>query len=187
MLKSDKYRWNNNLVLFTSLTKACKNINNRVRTQLPISQGLLEILLFELEHLYHDQSYLLVLYRAVFALGYYGLLRVGELAKSQHCIRAKNIHVGVNKNKILVILYTSKTHNSANKPQKIKVTAGDPMICKKKSLNFCPFQLLRDYIAMRGQYSSDDKQFFHIQWWGTLGDVPCQESFTHMYQKNRTQ
>ena len=69
-----------------------------------------------------NQPYLEKLYSAMFMAGYYGLLRVGELAKGPHVILAANTHIGVNKNKILFMLQMSKTHNKGSKPQRIKIT-----------------------------------------------------------------
>ena len=61
------------------------------------------------------------MYQAVFSLAYYGMMRVGELTYSQHCLKAGDLHVAHNKNKILVVLYTSKTHGLESRPQKIKI------------------------------------------------------------------
>ena len=52
-------------------------------------------------------------------------MHVGELTASPHVLHAKNIHIGTNKNKILLILYSSKTHGKANRPQEIKITTLD--------------------------------------------------------------
>ena len=53
--------------------------------------------------------------------GYYGLLRVGELTISPHTIKAMDVHKAENKNKILICLRTSKTHDRSNQPQIIKL------------------------------------------------------------------
>ena len=47
---------------------------------------------------------------ALFATAYYGLFRVGEITDSQHAVKACDVHIGVNKRKLLFILRTSKTH-----------------------------------------------------------------------------
>ena len=67
----------------------------------------------------NSQWYMENMYKAFFALGYYGLLRV-ELTHSQHVIKARDVHLGMNKDKILVILYSSKTHDESMKPQRLK-------------------------------------------------------------------
>ena len=48
-LLNDKYKWKDELILLTSLTKACKLVNDSVRTRLPIHCSLLEMILFELQ------------------------------------------------------------------------------------------------------------------------------------------
>ena len=45
----DNYDWHDNLVLVRSLAKACRIINDSVRTRLPIHCGLLEMILFEIQ------------------------------------------------------------------------------------------------------------------------------------------
>ena len=65
------------------------------------------------------------MYKALFLLGYYGLMRVGELTASPHVARAANVNVALNKNKILIILYTSKTHGLEARPQRIKITSAN--------------------------------------------------------------
>ena len=124
-LVMDGYRWDDNLVLIRSLSKACRIINDSVKTRLPIHCSLLELLLFEtLRHFGTlNQWYLEVMYKALFAISYYGLVRIGEVIKSQHVIKAKDIHIATNKDKILLVLYSSKTHDKGNRAQKIKITS----------------------------------------------------------------
>ena len=88
--------------------------NDQVKIRLPIQKGLLEMLLFEIQRTFGGvneapQPYLEALYKAMFCLAYYGMLRVGEIAYGPHIIKAGNIHVGGNKDKILLVLYSSKT------------------------------------------------------------------------------
>ena len=45
----DNYKWDDSKVLISSLTKACRLLNGKVYTHLPISCSLLEFMLFELE------------------------------------------------------------------------------------------------------------------------------------------
>ena len=45
----DGYQWNDDLVLVRSLVRACKIVNDTVRTRLPIHCGLLKLVLFELQ------------------------------------------------------------------------------------------------------------------------------------------
>ena len=126
ILKLDGYNWDDKKVLLSSLVRSCKLVNDTVKTRLPIQKGLLEMILFELNRKFcgnnnNQQPYLALLYQAIFCLGYYGMLRVGELAAGNHCIKACNIHVGNNKDKILIVLYSSKTHGKESRPQKVKI------------------------------------------------------------------
>ena len=166
MLVLDNYKWDDNKVLLSAITGACKIINDRVRARFPIQIGLLEIILFELGRYFDGQKYLEILYKTMFILGYYGLLRVGEItSSSQHTLKAKNIHIGKNKDKILIILYSSKTHGAESKPQEIKIQA-DTTTPRNKSLvkrHFSPFNLTRQYLTLRGDYKSDDEPFFIFQ------------------------
>ena len=109
------------------LTKACKIINNKVHHHRPISRHLLEVILFECERMFINQPHLDILYKTVFLIGYFVLFRVCELAsdpnqmKSNHAIKACNVHIGQNKEKLLFVLYTSKTHRAESLPQKVKI------------------------------------------------------------------
>ena len=120
ILEDDQHKFSNELMQLSSLTKACRILNDRIRTRLPIHLSLLQLLIFEVDRLLGTQVYLATLYKAMLAMGYYGLFRVGKLAKGDHSIKAANIHIGVNKNKILVVLYTSKMHGYGSRPQKVK-------------------------------------------------------------------
>ena len=119
------YAWDDNRLIVNSLTRACKLVNDHVSTRLPIRCSLLELILFEIERKFasHNQVYLEYLYKSIFMLGYYGLLRVSELVLSKHVVKAANIHVAVNKDKLLIILYSSKTHTEGMAPQKIKIVS----------------------------------------------------------------
>ena len=91
MLVDDGYPWDDQKVLVASLTKACKLVNDRVRTQLPIQCSLLELILFEVQRVYNNQFYLRLMYQALFAISYYGMMRVSEVTASDHVIKAKNV------------------------------------------------------------------------------------------------
>ena len=90
MLINDGYEWNDQLVLVGALTKACKFVNDRVHTRLPIQCSLLELMLFEVQRKYADQYYLQLMYKALFAISYYGLMRVSEVTLSDHVMKAQN-------------------------------------------------------------------------------------------------
>ena len=98
--------------LLTSLTKACKYKNDQVRLRLPVQKGLLHIILDQATKHFDEQGqlYLKFLYRAIFAVAYFGLLWVGELASGEHPIKAVDVFIADNKDKLVLILRTSKTH-----------------------------------------------------------------------------
>ena len=140
----DDYEWNDNILLLNTITKACKVINDQYRERLPIKRHLLEVILFELGVIFSMQLYLLITYRTLFVLAYYGLFRIGELSKGDHPIKAYDVHVAVNKLKFLIYLRLSKTHGLESPPQKIKICAET----KLNMLHFCPFDLTRQYIRV---------------------------------------
>ena len=143
-----------------TLTKACKLINDRVTTRLPIGCNFLEMILFEVSRVYGSttQVYLEVLYMAIFLISYYGMMRV-EVAFGPHVLKAKDVNMASNKNKLLLILYTSKTHGLDQRPQKITISANNRN-GSHPHRHFCPFKIIWKYIQMRGTYSYDTEQFF---------------------------
>ena len=162
ILKYIGYKWSDSQIELTSLTKACKIKNDVPRTRLPIHIKLLETLLFEVKRYYKNQPYLQCLYQAIFLLAYYGLFRIGELTYSKHQVKAKDVYIGVNKPKILIVLYLSKTHDKESRPQKVKISANHhhSSNMKKHHLFFCPFKYLNAYMAMRIEYANDSDPFF---------------------------
>ena len=160
-LLNDGYVWDDSKVLLSSLTRACKIVNDRIKTRLPIQCGLLELILFEIERQLNKQPYNCCMYKTLFAIGYYGLMRAGELTASPHVMKAKDVHVGLNKDKILIVLYTSKTHDRSSVPQKIRITSNQI----EKSGNyakrhFCLFKLMQEFVQRRPSYLEETEQFF---------------------------
>ena len=164
VLRDDNYPWNDEKIMISSLTRACRLENDTLMCRLPIQKGLFELILFELKRELDGQFYLLTLFRALFSLAYYGLMRIGELAEGSHTIKASNIHTGTNKNKILIVLYTSKTHGTNCYPQKIKITSEEPTeigtnsTCDGKLI--CPFEAVRSFLRIRGGYINEQENFF---------------------------
>ena len=148
-----------NNYLLKSLTRACRLCNDTIIRRLPVSKDVLNMILKQVGILFGKQPYLQKLYAALFSSAFYGLLRIGP-----HVILAQNVHGGINKNKILFILVSSKTHTKGDKPQLVKITSKplDNMI-KPKSFTkkwTCPFKLLKDYIASRPHAINASEQFF---------------------------
>ena len=110
---------NEDLVLLSSLTKACKLKNDQVVARLPIYKDLLHLLISECSKCFqaeNNQLDLSLLYKAMFVSAYCGLLRIGDVTKGPHIILSSNVHIGENKRKILFILKTSKMHNKGSQP-----------------------------------------------------------------------
>ena len=147
------------LLLLSSLTRACKLENDHVKNRFPIRVGLLEMILFELERLYVLQPYLEALFKALFAIAYYGLFRIGELTDSEHTVKAKDVYVGDNKNKIMMILYSSKTHGPESRPQEVRIS--EMFKSEQGAKFFCPFRLMRLFWHLRGSFD-DSHEFFFI-------------------------
>ena len=115
--------------------------------------------MFELHRYFDAQPSLCILYSAVFMIAYYGMFRVGELSFSQHSIKAANVHMGMNKQKILIILRSSKTHGLESRPQRITITGGGVNSVSIKR-HFCPFRILHTYLQLRGDYDFVEDQLF---------------------------
>ena len=158
ILVTDGYMWDDGKVALNTINKACRLINDRLKIRMPIHTRLLEMLLFELQRFFDQQWYLMIMFRALFAMAYYGLMRIGELTAGEHQIKAKDIHIGQNKNKLLIVLHSSKTHGAESIPQRIKISEIVTK-CNRRYLFFCPFKLIRDYIAVRGGHESDNDPF----------------------------
>ena len=131
ILINNGYRWNDSLILIETIIKACKIMNDTVFHRFPISIGFLEMLLFEIQHMYSSDIYLELLYKTIFLVAYYGMLCISEIASSDtdvsldHSVKACNVHMGTNKPKVLLVLYSSKTHGKESRPQKVKIQAID--------------------------------------------------------------
>ena len=168
VLQNDGYIWNEDKLVLGSLTKATRIINDHVKTRLPIQCGLLELILFEIQRIFRskNQIYLEKLYKAIFILGYYGMLRAGELCLSNisdHTVKAQNFHLACNKEKILIVLYSSKTHGKGNIPQKIKISSiKNDTRNTYVYRNFCPFKVIGEYIQIRGQKIENENEPFFI-------------------------
>ena len=152
--------------LLTSLTKACKLVNDKVRTRLPIQKGMLNIIIKNCQEFYNKRSqpYLATLYSALLMTGYFGLLRVGELTSGEHPIKARDVHIGENKKKLLFILRTSKTHWSDVSPQLVKIASRKNTTAPKgQKAGYCPFKIVEEYLAVRPEILNNDEQFFVFQ------------------------
>ena len=150
-----------NRYLLNSLTQACRIVNDAVRMRLPLQKGLFELLLEDIEQIWDSQLYLIALYQGIFTAAYYGLLRIGEVAIGNHPIRAIDVHIGTNKEKILFVLRTSKTHGKGKKPQFIKISGSKlERSNAAKDSQWCPFAILQRYVMVRPTCRDVDEPFF---------------------------
>ena len=100
-LVNDGYPWDDQKVLLGLLTKACKVINDKVHTRLPIQYGLLEMLLFKVQRMFNEnnQFYLKTMYKALFAVSYCGMMKVCEVTQVLliiHVVKAPHVHSATN-------------------------------------------------------------------------------------------
>ena len=122
----------------------------------------------QLGNIFDKQPYLLILYRAIFITLYFGLFRIGELTaeSGNHAVLAKDVCIGRNKNKLMFVLHTSKTHTKGHKPQIIKISetrcfqstaaTSQQTMCYR----YCPFKMIKNYIDIRKHRVHDNEQFF---------------------------
>ena len=129
--------------------------------RLPIHKDLLELILRKISDMFKEkgQIYLSVCYRAIFTAAYYGMLRISEIT-GVHAIKAIDVHIACNKNKLLFLLRSSKTHNRHNKPQTIKISDSEHGTKKRGINSFCPFHLLRNFINIRPSCKHIRENFF---------------------------
>ena len=104
-----------------------------------------------------------------FSTAYFGLLRVGEITAGSHPILVQDVQIASNKNKILLILRTSKTHGLGNKPQMVKISSNKIQSNRnqlqeankfKFKSEFCPYGILRSYINIRPKFRNANEPFF---------------------------
>ena len=107
--------------------------------------------MFEVQRRFGNQIFLESMYKVLFALSCYGMMRVGELTQSDHVVKACNVHSALNKKKLMLMLYTSKTHGVSKYPQKIKIRANEENLENNnyyQNRYFCPFKLTNDYMRI---------------------------------------
>ena len=163
VLREDGVVLNEDKYVLTSLTKACRYINDEVQTRLPIQIGVLVLIIRQVKLHFQNQPYMRTLFSALFITAYFGLLRVGELPYNEHVIKARDVHLAQNKNQVLFILRSSKTHWSDNKPQLVKIcerTIQLPNHNLRHKSNTCPFKWLEKYLIIRPMSEDRSEQFF---------------------------
>ena len=163
VLARDGIFLNENKFLLTSLTQACQLKDDRVQIKLPIRKGLVQLLVSSVDRLFMDapQPYLKVMYKTLFTIAYFGLFRIGELTKGDHVVKAKDVHLGNNKQKNMLVLHLSKTHGEGKKPQIVKIKARRQSTQQLHSNDeLCLVTMLESYVHIWKRIKTHDKQFF---------------------------
>ena len=131
---------------------------------MPIQKELLHKILDSIDAVFRGagQTYLAILYKAMFASAYYGLLRVSEIASGMHAVRAADVKIALNKQKMKFILRTSKTHWEDDKPQIVKISSTKTNKTKdpKTSSKHCPYAILQAYRKVQVKYADEFEPFF---------------------------
>ena len=158
-LSMDGYKWDKNLFQFSALTKACKLQNDRIKVRLPILEEFLRCILMEIYRKFRNMEmvnevYNKAMYLSAVMVEYYGLFRIGEIARGDHSMKAKDVHIDEKLRRMLVVLHTSKTHDRSERPQKIAIDT------IKNEQVFCPVIQTFKYSRMRKNYDSDSEQFY---------------------------
>ena len=142
----DNYQWNQELICLSSLIRSCKIKNDCFKTRLPVTKNLFDCSLFEVEKHFlieNDDPYGSTLFKTMFMFAYYGLMRIGKITESLHVVKAKDVHLSKNNDKILIILHTSKTHGISDPAQQIKIS--DDLWKRNNAFFFKPMSEIREY------------------------------------------
>lgn len=156
VLITEGYEINEDRVVLDSIIRTTKARNDKLIKRLPIGYHRLNTILNHVTQLFDKQPFLCALYRAMYASAYHGLLRIGEVTLSDHVIKARDVHIGDNKRKVQMVLWTSKTHTTSDPPQIVTFYC----TCHITHPDYCPFEIVSIYSEMRGQYINDFDQFF---------------------------
>lgn len=159
MLGKDGVEINTRTARLRALIKACKYKNDKVIHRMPISEHLLVKLIKQLDGIFGSQPYLCKLYRCMMVLGFYGMLRVGEMSTGEHPILARDVHFNHRLKKVQVILRSSKTHGLGDQPQYVKFCSGDSRVFLYGK-KFCPYKVVWDFMQARGPKLNDSDPFF---------------------------
>ena len=126
---------------------------------------MLRIILDKTEIIYERQPYLECLFKVMFTMLYYGMVRVGEIMDSPNCLTVDDVHSRCNKDKIQIALCSSKTHSSGDHPQIIKITAMDNKKTRNKWVKnkYFSFRIIRNFVNVRDDYETENEAFFIFQ------------------------
>lgn len=152
---------------FHSLVKAARIKNGKIKMRLPIKLKLLNRMIEELPRIrkLRNQPYLIRMYQAIFAAAYYGLLRISEITGSKHSLKARDLHLGQDRPKVQLRIWTAKNKKRGSWPDDLKIDGlSDCKAChpgsnKRSSFRVCPVHLISRFSAVRPN-TPEDCQFF---------------------------
>lgn len=93
MLAVDGIEINTRTARLRALIKACKYKNDRVIQRMPIKEALLVRIIRQVDIMFAGQPYLASLYKCMLVMGYFGMMRVGEMASGDHPVMARDVHL----------------------------------------------------------------------------------------------
>lgn len=159
----DGYTLNEDKAKLASIVRTSKLKNQQVHNRMKITRAILKDLMDAVELKYCNQPYLCALYKCMFTFAYFGLFRIGEIAKGTHTLLAADGHAFNNRKWVIqLVLRSSKMHNRGDRPQIVRI----PNKVDKKevyglaSTKYCPYTILQNYLKVRGNYAHDEEQFF---------------------------
>lgn len=138
-----------------TIVRACKLNNDKLTLRMPIQKRMLSMILRTIEDHYQsiNQPYLAILYKAMMVVGYYGLLRVGELTNGPHGIKANDLLIARNKDKAILIMRSSKTSLPNQKPVQIQISADG-------NEDFDPIVIIEEFTKSRPEVENEDEPLF---------------------------
>lgn len=158
-LRKDGVKISEKSLEIASIIRTCKKLNKRVILREPIHKHMLHFILdaLEVELTKRGQPFLLKLYRAIFTMGYYGFMRIGEVVDSQHAVVIRDIKAALNKDTVNVILWSSKTQKAGTRPHEIRI----PQVIdlKPEFERHSPFKIITEYKKLRPE-TNNNVQFF---------------------------
>ena len=82
--------------------------------------------------------------------------------KSDHVLKAKDVKMGRNKDKLRFMLHTSKKHWHGDKPQVITIASAGLVKANEMTgtWDICPFYNVQHFLQIRKSRKRDDEQFF---------------------------
>lgn len=124
------------------LLAAILKVNNKQDSRLPITRNILFSLVSSLRHT-STSSYFTALFRAMYTVSFFGLMRMGEVTRDKFGQVIINLdQVRLHENYIIIVISKFK-HNRSGKPFEIVLTRNENKI-------ICPVNALYSYLRLRG-------------------------------------